>query len=146
MTAETKDMIKRGIDAAERGNMVEAIHLLENAAKDAKTPMVKSYLAYCLAREHRQLKQAASMCHEAMQLEPNNPVHYLNLGRIYILADQKYRAIQTFRKGLKLGRNARIVAELKNLGLRKPSVFPALSRDNPLNKYLGILSSKLGVR
>ncbi len=146
MMQEAKELTKKGIEAAERDNMVEAIHHLENACRCGNTPLVRSYLGYCMAKERQQMKQAATMCLEALREEPNNPVHYLNLGRIYVLADQKARAISTFRKGLKLGRNSRIIAELKKLGMRKPSIFPSLSRDNPLNKYLGILSTKMGFR
>lgn len=36
--------------------------------------------------------------------------------------------------------------ELDKLGLRKPPVIPFLSRGNPINKYLGIILSRMGLR
>jgi Flp pilus assembly protein TadD len=139
-------LIGKGIASVEQGNSLMALVHFEDAAKLRKTPIGCSYLAYCLAKERRQMTNAVSLCLEAMQQEPGNAVHYLNLGRIYLLAGQKANAIQVFRKGLKFGKNQQIIDELKKLGLRKLPVLGSLPRKHPLNKYLGILSKKLGMR
>jgi hypothetical protein len=55
-------------------------------------------------------------------------------------------AIKTLRRGLKLGRNRLIPEELKKFGVRKELVFRSLPRSHPLNKYLGLLSARLGMR
>lgn len=147
MPADTlAQLIQKGIAAIEEGNTLMALMHFENAAKSAKTATVCSYLAYCLAKERRQLPKAVSLCLAAIQKEPNKSLHQLNLGRIYLLAGQKTRAIKTFRKGLKMERNQQIIDELKKLGVRQPPVLNALNRDHPLNKYLGRLFQKLGMR
>ncbi len=140
---DVKQLVSEGIAAVEKGNTWLALAHFENAAKQQPSPAVASYLGYCLAKERRQMQKAALLCSEAIRLDPNNSVHYLNLGRVYLLADQKSRAIQTFRKGLKTGRNRQIVEELKALGLRKEPFFSSLSRTHFLNKYVGMLLNKI---
>lgn len=135
-----------GIDAAEQGDFIAALHYLETAFKTVDAPLINSYPGYCLAKAKGQMKQGASLCMAALQKDPGNPVHYLNLGRVYLAAGQKKQAIQILRKGLKAGCDNRIVDELKNLGLRKEPVLSSLARDNLINKYLGMLFERLGIR
>lgn len=147
MTAtELNSLIDRGMTAIERGNTLMALLFFEDAAILKRTPAVLSCLGYCLAREHRQLQKGTSLCLEAMQKDPHNALHYLNLGRIYLLARQKQLAIQTFRRGLKTGRNPQIIQELKRLGIRKRPVFSGLHREHPLNRFFGVFFSRLGMR
>jgi Flp pilus assembly protein TadD len=143
---ELNQLIRKGVVAAEKGDTLVALVHFEDAAKLEATPTVRSYLAFCLARERRQLQKAISLCNEALQQEPNNPLHFLNLGRVYLVAGQKGKAIQTLRRGLKLGRNPLIMEELKRLGMRQPPVFPSMGREHPLNKYLGLMLKRLGMR
>jgi tetratricopeptide (TPR) repeat protein len=144
--SEMTTLIQKGVAALKEGNTLVAMIHFEDAAKLEDTPTVRSYLAFCLAKERQQMTKAISLCLTAMQQEPTRALHCLNLGRIYLMAGQKTRAIQTFRKGLKLERNQQIIDELKNLGLRQPPVLKTLSRDHPLNKCLGILFQKMGMR
>ena len=58
----------------------------------------------------------------------------------------KLDAIKILREGLKHEKNQQIIDELDSLGTRKPPVLFFLRRSNPLNKYLGILLRKLGLR
>lgn len=139
-------MIAQGIAAANQGNTLLALVHLENAAREETSPLLNSYLGYCLARERHQLARGLALCQQALQAEPQNTDHYLNLGRIYLLAGQKTQAISALRRGLKVGRNSRIVQELKRLGLRKTPVFSGLDRSHPANKYAGILLQRLGFR
>jgi tetratricopeptide (TPR) repeat protein len=143
---ELNNLIRKGLAELERNNTMLALIHFEDAAKLDNSPLVRSHLAFCLAREHRQMQKAAALCNGALQEEPGNPVHYLNLGRIYLLAGQKSRAIQAWRRGLKFGLNPQIAAELKNLGRRKPPVLKSLGREHPLNKQLGLLLQKIGLR
>lgn len=143
---ELNSLIRKGLAEIDKGNTMMALIHFEEAAKLDSSPLVRSHLAFCLARERRQLQKAATLCNEALQEEPGNPVHYLNLGRIYLLAGQKNRAIQTWRRGLRSGRNPQIVGELKRLGLRKPPVLKSLGREHPVNKYLGLVLQKMGMR
>jgi hypothetical protein len=48
--------------------------------------------------------------------------------------------------GLRTGKNPELVRELERLGSRKEPVLPFLARGNPLNKFLGIMLKKTGLR
>ncbi|MBN2428014.1 MAG: tetratricopeptide repeat protein [Deltaproteobacteria bacterium] len=146
MLQEYENLTSQGAAAVEKGNFMEAMMLFENASQIMKTPLVDCYLGYCLAREQGKLKEGAKMCLEAIQKDPRNPLFYLNLGRIYALAGQKLQAIRTYQKGLKMGCDQRIIAELRHLGIRRNPVFKKLSRRNPLNKYCGMVFRRLGLR
>lgn len=139
-------LVKQGVMAAEQGNTVLAMVHLEEAVKCEPSPVAYSYLGYCLAREQGQIHKAMNLCADAIRREPGNSVHYLNLGRIYLAAGQKPRAIQAWRKGLKLGRNPQIQTAIRQLGLRKSPPIAALARQHPVNKYLGLLLAKVGMR
>jgi len=143
---EAEKFCEEGIRAVNGGNTLIALVHFEKAAQLEPTPVICSYLAYCLAKERGTFKKAIALCQEAILAEPRNTVHYLNLGRIYLLAKKKAIAIDTFRKGLKFGKNQQIVKELNGLGLRKEPVFSFLARENFLNKLCGIIYKKFGLR
>ena len=139
-------LIERGAAAAERGNTLDALFYLESALRYGSTPRLNSYLGYCLAKERREFKEAADLCLEALKLEPAQAVHYLNLGRVYLAAGQKAAAIRALRRGVKFGKSRAIIEELKRLGIRKAPVVSSLPRNHPVNKHLGLLFKRLGVR
>ncbi len=141
-----KDLSSKGVQALNKGNSVAALAFFEKAVQIENTPLNHSYLAYCIAKERGQFKKAVSLCEDAMKEEPTNSVHYLNLGKIYLLHGNREEAISIYRDGLKFGDNPQILDELINLGIRKQPVISFLSRSSPLNKYLGLLLTRLGLR
>jgi Flp pilus assembly protein TadD len=145
-TQEFRKLIERGVAAAERGNTLDALFHLESAAHSGSTPRLASYLGYCLAKERREFKQGADLCLDALKEEPAQAVHYLNLGRVYLVAGQKAAAIRALRKGVKFGKSRAIIELLLKLGIRKPPVVASLPRSHPVNKHLGLLFKRLGMR
>lgn len=144
---ESEELFAKGVKAADKGNWVAALACFEKVVQSGGNPAGASYLAVCIARERGQFNKADMLCKEALEREPDNPVHYLNLGRIFLLQSRKIEAIQTFREGLRRGGvDQRIIEELNRLGTRKGPVIAFLKRDNPINKYLGILLTKLRLR
>lgn len=141
-----QQLVRKGTAAAEQGNTLDALVYLESAHRLGSTPILASYLGYCLARERQQFKEAIGLCREALTKEPEQAIHYLNLGRVFLAAREKRLAINTFRQGLKRGRHRLILEELKRLGIRKRPVVPPVSRSHPLNKYLGLLFTRLNIR
>ncbi|HJV34820.1 tetratricopeptide repeat protein, partial [Geomonas sp.] len=85
-------------------------------------------------------------CLSALQLEPDNPAHFINLARIHLVAKQKADALRVLRQGMAAAASPEILALLEGLGNRKPPVLSFLHRDHFLNKYLGILLSRLRLR
>ena len=140
---ELEDLTKAGIDALGLGEPLKALALFEHAAAIEMTPTISSCLAYCMARERGQVKTGRHTCQELIERDPENPFHQLNLGRILLLEGDRHAAIDAFRAGIELVPHPHIIRELNLLGLRKRPVFSFLHRDNPLNKYLGLLCGKL---
>lgn len=135
-----------GIEALEKGYLHSAQIFLQQWADQDKSPEARSYLAYARAKATGQVDDAISTCRDALKFELDNPVHYLLLGRCYLLAGNKQEAITTFRQGLGFSKEPRIITELNRLGLRKPNVFKNLKRDHPANRIAGKLLARLGLR
>jgi tetratricopeptide (TPR) repeat protein len=136
----------KGLEALAREEWTAALSCFEKASRILNIPVHNSFLALCIARERGQFKKAISLCSEALDAEPGNPLHYLNLGKIYLLQGKAREAIEILRRGLSQEANEQIIAELKRLGTRQPPPLPFLHRDNPLNKYLGVIFTKIGLR
>jgi len=79
-------------------------------------------------------------------VEPDNPVHFLNLGRVYLAKGDKAEALRTWREGMAKGGSPELVQQLERLGTRNRPALPVLARKNPINRYLGILLTRLGLR
>lgn len=137
---------RKGERALKNGDTLVALLQFEMAHAIDPLPSVKAKLAFCLAKERRQYKQAMALCREALQAEPDNPDHYYQLSRIYLIAGQKRQALKSLRKGLKFKRYQPIIDELIRLGARKTPVFSSLPREHIINRSAGILLAKLGSR
>lgn len=144
--AEAENEFTRGLKALQEGNSLAALTFFEKAAGAAPTPLCSSYLGFCIAKERGQVQKGIQFCREALGKEPENPLHYLNLGKIFLTAGNKQEAIRTLREGLARGLNEEITDLLNSIGTRRQPVIPALGRNHPINKYLGKLLGKLGLR
>lgn len=140
------EMFTKGIEAVDRGDTSSGLVHLASLFEARPDPFVMSYYAVCLAKERREVERGIALCREAMEEDPGNPVHYLNLGRVLVAGGQKREAIKAFRDGLLYGRNQLIKKELDMLGWRKPPVIPWLGREHSLNRSLGRLFHQLGLR
>ncbi len=140
------ELFNKGCYYLRSNNTLAALSCFEKAYGFEKSPAVKSYLGLCLALERGQLKESIALCTEALSVEPDNPVHYLNLGKVYIKADKKSEAIETLRKGLSHGDNEEIRVVLDKLGTRMKPLFPFLRRSHILNKYAGMALRALRLR
>jgi tetratricopeptide (TPR) repeat protein len=139
-------LFNKGIESLSRNEWTAALACFEKAAGLKNTPLYNSYLALCIARERGQTQKGIVLCNDSIDADPDNPLHYLNLGKIYLIQGKPAEAISAFRRGLARGASDQIVEELKRVGTRRPPPLSFLDRDNPLNKYLGIILGKLGLR
>jgi tetratricopeptide (TPR) repeat protein len=144
MTAD--ELFEKGIALLNDNTPLAALAFFEKAYIIKKTPAIQSFMGMCIALERGKITYGFMLCNEAILQEPENPVHYLNLGRIYLKAGKRVDAIETFRKGLSSGDNAEIKRILDKLGTRKKTVFPFLPRNNFLNKYTGLMMHHLKLR
>lgn len=111
-----------------------------------ETPDMLSLCGFSLAKDSRQYKKGAAMCEKAIALDAQNTTHYLHLGRVHLLAGHKARAIATFRRGLKIRKDNRLIQELEEIGIRKSPPFASLSRTHILNIVTGKLLQLLKLR
>jgi len=111
-----------------------------------ETPDMLSLCGFSLAKDSRQYKKGAAMCEKAIALDAQNTTHYLHLGRVHLLAGHKARAIATFRRGLKIRKDNRLIQELEKIGIRKSPPFASLSRTHILNIVTGKLLQLLKLR
>lgn len=143
---EAEREFARGLRFLQEGNAVAGLTCFEKASSLVARPEYFSYLGFCIAKERGQVQKGMLLCSEAVEKEPENGIHYLNLGRIYLTAGNKQEAIRVLRKGLAYGPNPEISGLLDAIGTRNPVIFSFLGRQHPVNKYLGILLRKLGLR
>jgi len=158
------DAIPTAIAAIDRGDTLHGLFVLEGLPPSVTTNIVRSYHAYCMARERGQLQRAMAICRASIAADPEHPALYLNLGRVLLLAGDKEHAIAVFWRGISRNagpegaaaanwpRNGRrrehdlIMDELRRLGIRKPPPFASLHRGHPLNKFTGMILSRMGIR
>jgi len=97
-----------------------------------------SYFGVCLALVRKQHKNAIDLCRRAIDLEFYNPDHYANLGRVYLAAGNRKKALETVEAGLKLNEHHDgLLAVRKMLGVRSRPTVPFLDRSHPINVSLG---------
>jgi tetratricopeptide (TPR) repeat protein len=145
-SSEAETFFSKGLNFLSEGNTLSALSFFEKSLNIEDNPSVWSYLAFCIAKERGQITRSISLCLDAIKQQPDNSSHYLNLGRIYLFINKKGDAIAIFREGLNQQPNQQIIDELNRLMTRKPPVIRFLYRNNPINKYLGILFKALGLR
>ena len=143
---EAEKLFTMGMESLKNGDTGAALDYLEKAVSLERDPLYCSNLAICLAKEKREFKRAFSLCKEAIKKDPKNSLHFLNLGRVHLLANQKKDAIRIFNMGLRYGENRDIIAELNRFDRRRSPLIPFLDRGNPINKFLGKLLYSLGLR
>lgn len=140
------ELIEKGIALLNANNKLAALACFDKALATGNSPKLLSYLSYCIATERGRIQEALTLCNEALAQEPDNPVHYLNLGRICLHAGKKNEALAALRKGLSLREDKAIESLLKRFGTRGKPVFPFLPRSNFINRYGGILLHRIKLR
>jgi tetratricopeptide (TPR) repeat protein len=150
MDPETGVIAQKEFDRAQleldQNNVLAALASLERALVIWDDPLWHSRLGFCIAKERGHLTRAFELCHVSIEHDPNNPLHYLYLGKVYLVAGNTFEALQSFRQGMTLGGNPELERVLAAIGTRKSPVISFLSRDNLLNKFLGIILARLGLR
>jgi len=143
---ELNELLNKGKEAIEKGYIPSAQVFFSQVAEQKNSPEVRSYMAYCLAKSQGRTQVAAKTCIESIRREPDNPTHYLLLGRIHLLNNDKIKAVKVLRQGANINKDQRIINEISKLGLRKAPVIKSLKRNHPVNRILGKIFARLGLR
>lgn len=143
---EADNLVAKGQEALAHDHDYLALTCFEQAIRLEWTPLACSCLAFCMAKVRGKYLEATLLARKALDMEPNNPIHYKNLGRILLLAGDNEQGIHMLRQGLQFGERISIIQELDKLGIRKPPIFKSLPRNHLLNRYLGLFLAWLGLR
>ena len=144
--AAPDNLVQKGIQSLQQKNYLAALGYFERAYSLQKTPLAASYFALCIATERGKISDAITLCSEAIEQDPQDPRHYLNLAKIYLKAKRKPECLETLRKGLAQGEEAEIRSLLEAVGVRKTPILFFLPRSHVLNRYLGYILSRLRLR
>lgn len=137
---------QRACRALDSGNVMAALLLLEAAVRHWDNPQWYGMLGYCIAQERGQVARGLELCRSALEQFPDDPQQYYYQARLLLMTGQKSEAVRLLQEGAIRSKSPAIARELQKLGIRKPPLLPHLSRSNPLNKYLGILLTRIGLR
>ncbi|MFQ5528639.1 MAG: hypothetical protein ACE5GX_20590 [Thermoanaerobaculia bacterium] len=106
-----------------------------------------SYLGHAVARCEGRKEDGLAMCLHAVEIEPFQPVNYLNLARTYLLVRDRRMAVQALRRGLAIDPTHRGLRALQSrLGIRRQPPVALLARDSPINRLLGHARTNLRAR
>jgi tetratricopeptide (TPR) repeat protein len=144
--ARAQQEFERAERELERNNVLAALACLERALDIWNDPHWHSRLGFCIAKERGHFTRGLELCRGAIKHEPDNPQHYLYLGKLYRISGNTLEALQAFRHGMTLGAGSEIERELAAIGTRKRPPIPFLHRNNLLNKYFGKFLARLGLR
>lgn len=136
---DANELLEKGLTCLRTGNFLTALACFEKAYNIEKTPVIKSCLGLCIATERGRISEAVTLCSEAIEQDPGNPLHYRNLGKVYLKAERKTDCLEVLRRGLSFGDDPEISELLERIGMRKPPVLSFLPRRHFLNKYAGLI-------
>ncbi len=141
-----QDQAQHGIDLCRRGEWQRGVEILAMVAdaKDAGAELpglFYSYLGYGIARfDRRRLREGLALCEHGVKREFYQPENYLNLARVYLIANQRRKAIDAVVAGRQVDRRHPDLARLhRELGVRRSPVLRFLHRDHFLNRLFGRL-------
>ena len=141
------ELFQKGEELLGRGERLAALSSFEKSLDLGNAdPLCKSYAALLSAVERGGIGRAISVSEQLLRASPEEPLLYLNLGKLYLMAGRRADGVNTLREGLARRRMPEAETLLESLGTRKPPVFRFLRREHFLNKYAGLLLSRLGLR
>lgn len=144
MSEAAQEFFRRAEGLLSKGDNLSALHYFEKSLSlNSSSALCQSYVALLIASERGQMQKAIVLAEDALSKQPDNPLTYLNLGKLYLKAGRKAEAIEVVRKGLSCGDFPEGIKFLDAIGNRRKPVFPFLARKNFLNKYAGLLLKKL---
>jgi hypothetical protein len=139
-------MLNVGIAATDRGEYARALQVLSavyTSVPPEKMPQGLSSYGLCLARVEGKRKLGADLCQKAISLQSYEGKHRANLVRVYVVAKNRRKAVETLDDSLrKLRNDPELLRVRQEIGYRQSPQLSFLPRQNPLNR----LFSRYAVR
>jgi tetratricopeptide (TPR) repeat protein len=139
--------IDKAVELARQRRYAEALAIFEKnlpklSSHDASDKRIltssSSFYGLCVAMVKRHYAEAVQYCNLSVKSQFMDPDHRANLALVYLERSDRASAIENLHAGLRLQpNNPRIHEILNDIGTRRPPVIGFLSRNNPLNVWLG---------
>jgi len=142
---EADALCNQGIDLCEVDKNFPAAHELFMRAyeTDPHSAKIQSWLGYTTGIVEKKVAKGMELCRKAIDSNIPDATFFRNMGKLYLLQNNKRAAIGAFSKGLQIDKtNRQILSEWKQLGFRRKPFFGFLSRDNWFNKKIGMMTWK----
>jgi dihydrofolate reductase len=143
---ESESLVAKGIEALAGLDYQLALDCFERAVQLERTAETCSYLAYCIATVRGNYREANLLAYEALSIDSENPLLYLNLGRVLSLGGNQEQALMMLRQGLHYGMHLEIIREIEAIGNRRTPILKKLPRSHPLNRFAGFFLTRVGLR
>ena len=143
---DARELRQKGAEALQRELYFLARRCFQQALALDYRPDTASDLAFCLAKCGAEGGSALQLAEEALAKEPESLHCRLNLGRVQVIFNAKKKGLDTLRQGVQLGGGQEFLAELARCGNRRAPPIRSLPRNHFLNKFLGIVLHRMGLR
>lgn len=142
------ETFERGKRLLAQGDGLAALRAFEEAHSfEPDEPLYESFLALALIRERGQQRRAIELAAEALEHAEDVPECYVNAAEVYLAASEKAAAVAVAQEAVKrFPLDARVELLRRSLGIRRPPIFASLDRSHWLNKYTGLVLTRLGLR
>jgi tetratricopeptide (TPR) repeat protein len=146
--ATAEEWCARARELMAAGKGLDALSCAERAARLAPdSPEYVSLFALLIIRERGQVKRGLGLAESVAEKAGGDPEACLNLSAIYAKLKRRNEALRWIQTGLERAPDhAGLLAQRRSVGVRRRPVLPFLKRNNPLNKYLGLLAAFLRLR
>lgn len=99
-----------------------------------------SYYGLCVAMVKHKYAEALKYCNVSVKANFMDPEHRINLAMVYLERNDRKNAVRNLEAGLRLQPSSKRIQKIfYDIGQRKPVTFSFLSRNNPINVWLGRL-------
>jgi len=139
-------LCNRGKELLREGDKLRALNMFEKSYQIRSIPECRSYLGMLTGTERGLVKKGIGLCRAAIEEEPKNPVHYLNLSKLLYSVERKSEAVDLLVKARTIAPSQEVDTWIMSVGLRNRPVFPFLTRQHPINKYAGLMLRRFGFR
>jgi tetratricopeptide (TPR) repeat protein len=139
--------VERAVALTREGRYSDALEIFEQllpqlSSQDVSEKRIlsnaSSFYGLCVAMVRRRYAEAVQYCNLSLKSQFMEPDHLANLALVYLERNDRADAIENLQAGLRIQPNhARINKILDEIGRRQPPVISFLSRNNPLNIWLG---------